>query len=211
MEEKMKESLLSHIVSDFVTEYENAANSSIAYLLNNYEPAREALKNILDVNEVPGFYKTELATKEHGRPDITGFDSDGEKVVLIEGKFWANLTDNQPENYLKELSKNGELLFLTPEKRINSLELELKRRMNGEIDTRLSVISWIEFLSKIEQKNKGSSYIDQLASDLTQLKELCNKMDEEGMPPLSVSDLDPMHGKLVYNFTSIIDECKCLT
>ena len=31
-------------------------------------------------------------------------DANGQKIVIIEGKFWANLTENQPVNYLKELS-----------------------------------------------------------------------------------------------------------
>lgn len=55
------------------------------------------------------YFVTELATKSNGRPDVTGLQ------IIIEGKFWTNLTDNQPVNYLKELSGNRRLLFLLSE------------------------------------------------------------------------------------------------
>ena len=35
-------------------------------------------------------------------------------------------------------------------------------------------------------------------------------MDKEGMPPLSMSSLDPMNGKLFYQFTDLIDECNSI-
>ena len=102
----MRKSLLAHIASNFISEYENVANSSIAYLLNEYSASQEALKSILGIGNVPTYYVTELSTDSNGRPDVTGLDGDGGKVVIIEGKFWANLTQNQPDNYLKELTQD---------------------------------------------------------------------------------------------------------
>ena len=32
-------------------------------------------------------------------------------------------------------------------------------------------------------------------------------MDTEGMPPLSVSDLDPMNGRVTAQFSDVVDEC----
>ena len=37
------------------------------------------------------------------RPDMWGYDG-GEPRAFVENKFWAGLTDNQPVNYLKQLS-----------------------------------------------------------------------------------------------------------
>ncbi len=202
---KMKESLLSHIASNFISEYENVANSSISYLLNKYTTSREVLKNILELNDISSYFATELATKLNGRPDITGLDINGDKQVIIEGKFWAKLTDNQPVNYLKELSENGKLLFLVPQKRKISLKAEIKKRLSGN-DERIYIFSWNEFLDLIEVEN-NKNYNQALISDITQLKELCYKMDNEGMPPLSQSDLDPMNGKITYQFIDLIDEC----
>ena len=201
----MQESLLSHIASNFISEYENVANSSIAYLLNNYTAARNALKEAINADTVPSYYVTELSTKSNGRPDVTGLDRHGKKAVIIEGKFWANLTDNQPSNYLKELSAEGILLFLAPEKRVISLNQDIIKRLEGE-NNKVVIYSWLSFIKLIEKENnkENNSY---LTSDLIQLKELCLKLDSEGMPPLSWSDLDPMNGRLSYQFPDIIEEC----
>lgn len=101
----MHNSLLAHIASNFISEYENVANSSIAYLLNEYPSSQEALSKLLDVDVVPTYYVTELATASNGRPDVTGLDASGGKEIIIEGKFWANLTEIQPRalsSYEKE-------------------------------------------------------------------------------------------------------------
>jgi len=201
----MKTSLLSHIASRFISEYENVANSSVAYLLNKYPAARETLRNILNLEQIPYNYKTELSTDSNGRPDITGLDTDGNKTIIIEWKFWANLTDNQPVNYLKELWEKGKLIFLAPDKRIISLNLEIKNRL-WYVDDRVTAFSWNSFLNLVEQEN-NKNYNNSLSSDLTQLKELCSQMDSEWMPPLSMSDLDPMNGRRSYQFADLIDEC----
>lgn len=202
----MKKSLLSHRASNFISEYENVANSSIAYLLNEYPASQEALKIILDVDEVPTYYVTELSTASNGRPDVTGFDINGGKVIIIEGKFWANLTENQPVNYLRELAEDGKILFLAPEKRLSSLGLDIEKRLSGKND-KVVICSWKNFLDLIEKEN-NRNHDHNLASDLTQIKELCKKMDTEGMPPLSVSDLDPMNGRVAAHFSDVVDECK---
>jgi len=201
----MQNSLLSHIASNFISEYENVANSCIAYLLNEYPASQEALKVVLGVKNVPTYYVTEMSTDSNGRPDVTGLDVDGSKSVIIEGKFWANLTENQPNNYLKELSKAGKILFLAPDKRLNSLELEIEKRTGG-CSEKIVIRSWSQFLNQIEREN-NKEHNHQLASDLLQMNELCRKMDTEGMPPLSESDLDPMNGRIVSNFADIIEEC----
>jgi hypothetical protein len=202
----MQTSLLSHIANNFITQYENVANSSVTYLLNKYPAASHALEEILGMSSIPTHYISELSTDSNGRPDITGLDDKGNKVVIIEGKFWANLTDNQPINYLKELSEDGILFFLVPDKRLHSLEVEISKRLNGDKDQKVVVRSWSTFLKLIEIEN-NKNHNDQLASDLMQLSELCNKMDIEGMPPLSMADLDPMNGRLSSQFPDIIDEC----
>ena len=204
----MQNSLLAHIAGNFITEYENVANSSVAYLLNEYPITHDVLKDILCMEDVPSYYITELATENNGRPDISGIDKNGNTVVIIEGKFWANLTDNQPVNYLRELGDNGKLLFLAPDKRIVSLKQELGKRLNGVFD-KVIIQSWSNFLSLIEKEN-NKNHNHYLASDLLQITELCKKMDAEGMPPLSTSDLDPMNGRLASQFPDIINECNPL-
>ena len=198
-------SLLSHIAGNFISQYENVANSSLCYLLNQYTAPQSALKKLLSFDTHPTRYATELSTKSNGRPDVTGLDPDGNKSVIIEGKFWANLTENQPGNYLKELAEGGKLLFLAPDRRLASLQHEIKKRL-GEENASIVVCSWTAFLKLIESENSKEHDTD-LASDLVQLKDLCATMDEEGMPPLSMTDLDPMNGRVCYQFADVIDDC----
>ncbi len=201
----MKNSILAHIASNFISEYENVANSSICYLLNEYPAAQKALKNILDLGEVPSYYKTEMSSSSNGRPDVTGLDVNGDKTIIIEGKFWANLTENQPGNYLNELEGDGRILFLAPAKRLASLELEIEERLGGKHE-KVVCRSWMDFLDQVEKEN-NKDHNNHLASDLVQVQELCQKMDTEGMPPLSQSDLDPMNGRVASHYSDIVDEC----
>ena len=71
----MHNSILAHIASNFISEYENVANSSVAYLLNQYPAARIALQTISLLDNIPQHFVTELATQSNGRPDITGFSA----------------------------------------------------------------------------------------------------------------------------------------
>lgn len=204
----MSKSLLSHIATKFIKEYENAANSSIAYLLNEYPAALKALQNYLDIKKIPNNFETELATTKNGRLDISGKNDEGKISLIIEGKFWANLTDNQPTGYLSELDNNGTLLFLAPDRRLESLKHEINKRTVNE-DNRVQYISWNNLLTLIDNEN-NKNFDTQLSSDLGQLKELCKRMDEEGMPPLSNSDLSPMNGKINFQFADLIDDCNKL-
>lgn len=204
----MNQSLLSHIAGSFISQYENVANSSISYLLNTYPAARVTLGKILNINEIPIRYVTELGAGKNGRPDVTGINERGDKLIIIEGKFWANLTSNQPLNYIKELSENGKILFLAPVKRQDSLNLELENRLiDSNTPNLVKVMSWAKFIDAIENENAKNPDFS-LTSDLTQLKALCNRMDVEGMPPLSASDLDPMNGRIAYQLADLLDECR---
>lgn len=205
----MNKSLLSHIAGSFISQYENVANSSIAYLLNNYSQARSTLLKILELQDIQSIrFVTELGTGENGRPDVTGIGTNGEKIIIIEGKFWANLTSNQPDNYIRELSQGGKILFLSPEKRKISLSNEIDRRMAPFDDRNLiMVISWKELIESIEHENSKDPDFS-LTSDLIQLKALCEIMDVEGMPPLSASDLDPMNGRISYQLADLLDDCR---
>jgi len=200
--------ILAYIASNFIAEYENVANSSVTYLLNEYPVARSALQNVLGVNNVPEYYQTELSTTSNGRPDVTGLDINGRKTVIIEGKFWANLTPNQPNNYVKELAEGGKILFLAPSKRVDSLRAEVEIRLKRK-ENKIFVSSWDDFLAEIERAN-SEEYSHNLNADLLQIKELCRKMDAEGMPPLSASDLGPMNGRVASQFADVVEESNLL-
>lgn len=66
-------------------------------------------------------------------PDLVGVDADGKERVLIEVKFWADLTRGQPRDYLSRLRDDGPtlLLFLVPDERVRTLWPVLRRRLEG--------------------------------------------------------------------------------
>ena len=150
----MSNSLLAHIASRFISQYENVANSSVCYLLNAYPSARTALGRVIGRKDVPSRYLAEMGAGENGRPDVTGVNECGENQVIIEGKFWANLTSNQPGSYLAELTSEGHLVFLVPERRRGSLTAELVRRSESQtLDPRILVTTWSGFLDATENEN----------------------------------------------------------
>ena len=90
--------------------------------------ARSALSDLLraggaEVGQIAQV-RTQDVGKDGARPDLAGVDHDGEDRVLIEAKFWAGLTKNQPDGYLTRLESAPQpsvLLFVAPVKRIEVL------------------------------------------------------------------------------------------
>ena len=58
---------------------------------------------------------------------MVGLDRNNKPAVIIEAKFWAALTENQPNAYLNRLPQKGVLLFVAPAQRIESLWAELRK------------------------------------------------------------------------------------
>ena len=71
------------------------------------------------------------------RISLAGVDRTGLERVLIEAKFWAGLTGNQPTAYLERLPTNtpSALLFVAPAARLETLWDELCQRagVNGPL------------------------------------------------------------------------------
>ena len=89
--------------------------------------AQEAVPGLNPVTHV----YTQVTGEEGERPDLVGYDDEGIERVLIEAKFWAGLTENQPNAYLERSPDNSPsvLLFVAPEARLNTLWPELCRRI----------------------------------------------------------------------------------
>ena len=124
-------SLLAHLSSRFTERTEDIAVEALGYILSTSEAARTGLLSILrsggaNVEELSRI-DTQIGGKEGERPDLVGWDESGVERLLIEAKFWAGLTDNQPNAYLKRLPPNGTLLFVAPEARVETLWPELQR------------------------------------------------------------------------------------
>ena len=137
--------LFAQILPMFTNQTERVATEALRHILQQSEPARNALERMLldagvEVGSLTGFL-TEVAGEEGERVDLVCYDDLGTERVLIEAKFWAGLTDNQPNTYLARLPKDthSALLFVAPAQRIETLWPELCAR--AETDYRLTMLS----------------------------------------------------------------------
>ena len=129
--------LLAHVARGFASGTENAATEALAHILNRSANAREGLDDLIrsGVENVGAIVKvrTQAVGSRGTIPDLVGVDEDGEERVLVEVKFWADLTPGQPNDYLKRLpgDKPAVLLFLVPDERIRRLWPVLRKRLAG--------------------------------------------------------------------------------
>ena len=116
-----RKTLLARLAPMFGPQTENLAVEALGHILSGSEAARSALSELLlasgaGVGQIAQV-RTQDAGKDGARPDLVGSDQDGEDRVLIEAKFWAGLTANQPGGYLKRLESAPQpsvLLFVAP-------------------------------------------------------------------------------------------------
>src|ERR1019366_5742830 len=92
--------LLASVVPRFTSELENLATASLAYLLEESDHVEKAFRGL--VEQVTGVWVPERLTRraQHGGedpaiPDIVGVNGLNRQRVIVEGKFWAGLTENQ--------------------------------------------------------------------------------------------------------------------
>ena len=198
-----QDTLLAHIVPLY-GKTEVVATEALRYILQQSEAARAALESMLSTAGVEVDSLTRFQTEAPGdkgeRVDLVCYDASDAERVLIEAKFWAGLTDNQPNTYLDRLPKNGQsvLLFVVPTRRMNSLWIDLctraqeKHQLNklpeaGELrsativnsERNLMLTSWRFVLEQMEtQANKSGDV--RAAEDIRQLRGLTER-EAEGL------------------------------
>ncbi|MGA2154544.1 MAG: hypothetical protein ABSH37_09015 [Bryobacteraceae bacterium] len=167
-------------------------------------------------------YASQERTEAAGQPDITGRDENGNVVLVVEVKFWAGLTDNQPAQYLQIVKPAGLLLVVSPEVRLQELwcQLILRARNCGvtteaghgfekfaaTVDGRtMALISWRRLLDALAESAKEAG--DRIAgSDLQQLSALCEQMDTEAFVPLRQEEIcDVGHAKRSLQYCELVD------
>ena len=122
-------SLLAYLIPQKL-DPEPAATQALAYILRPRELAAAFIHRLgLDLGFEFGRVESERQI-EGGQPDLTIFDSECRRRILIENKFRAGLTDAQPVRYLRALPDDlpSALLFILPEQRIPTVWKELKTR-----------------------------------------------------------------------------------
>ena len=165
---------------------------------------------------------------ESERPDLAGFDRDGHERVLIEAKFWAGLTDNQPVAYLERLLANtpSALLFVAPAARLETLWNELRRTVakspSGIMLARffetaglrsataggrrhLLLTSWQALLDRMATEAAAASDSD-TEKDIGQLRGLAAQQDDDAFRPLRHEELGLEFPRRMLGLRRLIDD-----
>ena len=222
--------LFAHIAPRFTDRIEDIAVEALGHILSNSETARSALEetvlfggaNVGSIDRV----QTQVTGEEGGRPDLVAFDDKGDKRVLIEAKFWAGLTPNQPNQYLDQLpgGRPAALLFVAPAKRIPMLWPKLLRRAKGKFivtitsesgDLRAAVVdggeryllltSWAALLNRVaERANKAGDTAAE--ADILQLLGLTKRMDADAFLPWRSEDLGPEFARRMLGLRTLVDD-----
>lgn len=207
------DTLLAYLSPWFTAQNENIAVEALGYILKKSSASLEALDDVVrtgvrNVNPVAEV-RTQAVGRDGTRPDLVGVDEGKVERVLIEAKFWAELTDRQPVAYLDRLPVDGPsvLLFVAPDERIGTLWRELRRRAEAagkrliEIDSErkcvnldgtqqhLMLVSWTGLLDRISARTSDATEPD-IEADIRQLRGLADSADKTGFKPIRESGED---------------------
>jgi hypothetical protein len=120
-------SLLAHVAPGLTTQFENLATESLLYLLRSYRETHQAFVELVStIGYVPPSdlrFDTQVHMQHGNIPDLVGSTEDKTGVLLVESKFWAPLTPNQPTGYLRRLptDREGMVLITAPQSRWQAL------------------------------------------------------------------------------------------
>ena len=220
--------LLAHLTKNFAPHPENIATEALGHILAQSQSARQALTSLLSrsgISTVLNYQTQQSEGDERARPDLTGKDEQGRNIVLIEAKFWAGLTDNQPNTYVDMLASQvpSVLCFLAPQQRMASLWPEICNRLfasghtikvdndgdykSGAIskDRHVVMITWASLLAAMESAS-GLAGENLSLSDISQLRGLCEQQEAEGFLPIRASEFGPESPKRITGLINVIDQ-----
>ena len=218
-------SILSEVVGKHSKQIENICSESLALIINDSPSAQAAFReyvfqsssNTIKLNE-----KLHVSTQVTSKRDTSIPDlkiNDGSKgTFLLEAKFWAGLTDHQPNTYLERIaSTGGVLFFLAPERRIPSLKNEVASKMtlagipydmHGEgyavDEVHIFFLCWGALLDALWTSATNAS--DQASlHNLFQLKALIDKIDTEAFLPFEHQLFTPAAGTQRDQMVDLLD------
>ncbi len=217
-------SLLGQFYSRIKGSQEDIASEGLTYILQNSQLARDTLYTIIQNACGLQFDNLRFINQAIGenkdRPDISGFNTNNQEVLILEAKFWASLTSNQPVEYLNHLDKDGALVFICPKQRVRTIFDECLRRITTEdientANKKSNVISlrhnrflliktWDEILLIIREALHVNNE-HQLVSDIDQVIGLCHTIDSTAFLPLRHEDFSPEIPRRIINYLDLID------
>ena len=222
--------LFAKVLPLFTSNTEQAATAALKYILEQSDSARKALEQKLinarvEVGPLTRF-QTEVSGDEHERVDLVCYDEHGAERVLIEAKFWAGLTDNQPNTYFERLPCDSAsvLLFIAPYARQRTLWPRLRDRLaagnisltdvhttdflcsavDGDGKRHLVLTSWRSLLMDITRQASGAGDKG-TEDDVAQLRGLTEREDAHAFLPLHSEELGPQFPRRVLGFRRLVD------
>ena len=205
------DTLLAYLVSSFPGKTEDIATEALRHLFHHSDACVDALDSVVK-SGVRGIdsidtVKTQVIGRDGTRPDLVCFNEEGQERVLIEVKFWAGLTANQPNGYINRLPLDGPtvLMFLVPDDRVRSLWPQLRKRLDGEFTAvedldaerrcvsisgsqrHLMVVSWGSLLDTMAARSSDSGESG-AATEIRQLRSLARYADEGAFKPIPRGD-----------------------
>ena len=216
-----RDTLLAHLAWRLSNRHEDIAVEALGFIFRS-DATRKTLQQVVrdgGANIGPiAHVATQVGGEEGTRPDLVGCDQRGEESVLIEAKFWAGLTPNQPKAYLDRLAQGKALLVVAPASRVEALWAELCQRTEVDVpDTadhksevksvetseqkRLMLTSWAHLLERLELAG------DELANfAIRQLRGLANRVDESSFPPLRAEEFAPSLARRLLGLRKLVDD-----
>ncbi len=228
---EQRPTLLAKLAPMFRGQTENIAVEGLGHILSGSQPSRDALSDLLraagaEIGRIAGV-QTQATGAGRARPDLAAFDGDGSECVLIEAKFWAGLTGNQPLAYLQRLEarKPSALLFVAPGARLDSLWAELGRRIAMSdsgivLETeksddalrsaaaggarRLVLVSWTSLLDRMAA-GASAAGDSQTEADIAQLRGFAAREDSSAFLPLRAEELGPDIPRRLMGLKGLVD------
>ena len=225
-------SLLAYLAYKFGGQTETIATEALGYILSRSEAARNALRDMIGIGGVDvgriARAQTEVIGKKMERVDLSAYNDAGEERVLIEAKFWAGLTGNQPAVYLERLPNDGEpaaLLFVAPAARLETLWPHLQGRAKGKGfalgggsetgDLRTAAVagssrflmltSWRALLGAMASRASvdGDSSAERC---ILELNGLCEQQDTVAFLPIREGEFGPEFPRRLHDLRRLVDE-----
>lgn len=224
--------LFGHLATQFGRSPEDLATEGLCYILN-HQVAGDAFVAFVNARadaseqrklDTPLSFRTQEATEDgDGQPDMIGISGET-KQLLVESKFWAGLTANQPNGYLRDLggTPGSVLLFLVPNPRREYIWPKIRKsakekfEVEGEDDyrlslangTRLLLCSWRDALNAVASAVQAEGGMRELLEDIRQVQGLCERYSREGFVPLRGDELGQDVGKRVSQLTWLVRDMR---
>ncbi|MFI6259373.1 hypothetical protein ACIBCL_25160 [Micromonospora zamorensis] len=209
--------VLAHLARRFTVSEENLATEALTYLLQASPIARAAMNDLardLGADLPPNLqYVGQVGADGVGRPDIVGIDMADRERLILEAKFGAGLTEQQPGGYLARITHgaSGMVLVVAPSVRLPSLWRELLaevalpyqpeavqlRHVKVGVLTTLAFVSWRDVVTRVRDALRAKNEVD-LSEDAEQLLALTEVMDSGAYLPARHGEFSQRAGQLVH-------------